>query len=96
MLSNEVLIRVKFSVDSSHFLALAARTAVGKRTTGARVMPSARRTLDTPAPICTEETNKHDATVDDHYQEKSQLTAKARHPRLVLATKQPSVVAMGT
>uniref|UniRef100_A0A0A9DA16 Uncharacterized protein n=1 Tax=Arundo donax TaxID=35708 RepID=A0A0A9DA16_ARUDO len=63
----------KLAGSSRNALSPAARRAVGRRATGARVMPSRSTTLVAPPD-----------------------SAMALQPRLVLATRHPSVVAMGT
>lgn len=84
---------------SSQPLTSAALHADGSCTTGPRVIPSAKTRLLTPPDSYTH-THKRSAKIKNsqHVWIKTNewLTLTARHPRLVLATKHPSVVAMGT
>lgn len=85
---------------SSQALTSAARQAEGSLTTGPLVMLSARILLRQPPLSCRRMTGGRgrQRKLASHYGTQCAywLTESALHPRLVLATRQPSVVARGT
>lgn len=87
---------------SSQTLTSAARQAEGSLTTGPLVMLSARILLRQPPLSCGGRERREggsqrtERSHDDDEVAGRSLTESALHPRLVLATRQPSVVARGT